>query len=93
MGVRLVGDQSGALETLLSLSSPLQERRPVICEGIFLAILEVPIRSAEACAHESLLVTVLHNGLAAPRGAPNVRLRGSPTFASTPSAEVRTMLC
>src|SRR5664280_672547 len=74
MGVRLVGDQPGALETLLSLPSPFQERRPVICEGHFLAILEVPIRSAEACAHESLLVAVLHNGLAESPGAPRVPL-------------------
>jgi hypothetical protein len=58
MGVRLVGDQAGTLETILS-PSPFPEHRPAISEGFFLAIFEVPIRRAEACAHESLLIAVL----------------------------------
>src|SRR5665213_2688598 len=58
VGVRLIGDQPGSLETLLSLPCPFQKRRPAIHEHFLLAVLEVPVRRAEACTHESLLVVV-----------------------------------
>jgi len=47
-GVRHIDDKPSTLETLVGLLSPLQERRPAICEGSFLTVLEVQIRSAEA---------------------------------------------
>ena len=57
--VCLVDDLPGAFEAHLGILGPSQERGPAIHEGDFLALFDVPISSAEACAHEGPLYSTL----------------------------------